>query len=287
VRLEVNAGLRHFEGATRTGKSPIAPGCILRKRAQREAMITHTSTNMTRRSALKTIGAGLALAGLGGIKNASGAVPGQPVGGAGNLGWELPKLPYAYDALEPAIDAKTMEIHHTKHHQAYITNATNALKGHGELMAKGPVGLLQNVSAVPESVRVAVRNNVGGHVNHAFFWPLLAPRQGGAAPAGKLTDAIAKDFGSMEEFKTKFAAAAASRFGSGWAWLVVKDGRLAVTSTPNQDSPIMEGQQPVIGLDVWEHAYYLKYQNRRADYVKAFWDILNWRQAEENFRAAS
>jgi superoxide dismutase, Fe-Mn family len=251
-------------------------------------MTMHTSTKMTRRSALKTMSVGLALAGLARFENqALASTTGSGSALKSRLGWELPKLPYAYNALEPAIDARTMEIHHTKHHQAYITNATTALKSHPDLMGKGPVALLENMNAVPENLRVTVRNNVGGHVNHAFFWPLLAPRQGTAKPAGQLADAVAREFGSMDEFKTKFAAAAAGRFGSGWAWLVVKDGKLAVTSTANQDSPLMEGQRPVIGLDVWEHAYYLHYQNRRADYVKAFWDVLNWRQAEENYRAAS
>lgn len=205
------------------------------------------------------------------------------------MAYELPKLPYPYNALEPHIDAKTMEIHHTKHHQAYINNVNNALKDQPAL-ANLPVDqLIADLSKVPEASRGAVRNNGGGHSNHSFFWTILGPGQGGA-PKGKLADAISATFGSFDKFKEEFGKAAAGRFGSGWAWLVKgADGKLAIGSTANQDSPLMgkavaglEGK-PVIGLDVWEHAYYLHYQNRRPDYVTAFWNVVNWDQAEKNF----
>lgn len=209
------------------------------------------------------------------------------------MAYELPKLPYAYDALVPHIDAKTMEIHHTKHHQAYITNANNALKDHAALAALPVDTLIADLSKVPEGIRGAVRNNAGGHSNHSFFWTILGPGKGGA-PKGKLAEAIQATFGSFDNFKAEFGKAAATRFGSGWAWLVVgADKKLAVGSTANQDSPIMgkavagfEGK-PVIGLDVWEHAYYLNYQNRRPDYVTAFWNVVDWDAAEQNFARAS
>ncbi len=209
------------------------------------------------------------------------------------MAYELPKLPYAYDALVPHIDAKTMEIHHTKHHQAYITNANNALKDHAALAALPVDTLIADLSKVPEGIRGAVRNNAGGHSNHSFFWTILGPGKGGA-PKGKLAEAIQATFGSFDNFKAEFGKAAATRFGSGWAWLVVgADKKLAVGSTANQDSPIMgkavagfEGK-PVIGLDVWEHAYYLNYQNRRPDYVTAFWNVVDWDAAEQNFAKAS
>jgi len=201
------------------------------------------------------------------------------------MAYELPPLPYPFNALEPHIDAKTMEIHHDKHHQAYITNANNALKDHPDLAAKPVDELIANLSQVPESIRTVVRNNAGGHSNHSFFWKIMAPNAGGA-PKGKLAEAITATFGSVDAFKEKFQAAAGSRFGSGWAWLVVnKEGKLEITSTPNQDSPIMEGLKPVIGVDVWEHSYYLLYQNKRPDYLKAWWNVVNWDQAEENFSA--
>ncbi|HTD16799.1 MAG TPA: superoxide dismutase, partial [Chthoniobacterales bacterium] len=190
-----------------------------------------------------------------------------------------------FNALEPHIDAKTMEIHHDKHHQAYITNANNALKDHPDLAAKPVDELIANLSQVPESIRTVVRNNAGGHSNHSFFWKIMAPNAGGA-PKGKLAEAITATFGSVDAFKEKFQAAGASRFGSGWAWLVVnKEGKLEITSTPNQDSPIMEGLKPVIGIDVWEHSYYLLYQNKRPDYLKAWWNVVSWDQAEKNFSA--
>lgn len=206
--------------------------------------------------------------------------------------YELPPLPYANDALEPHIDARTMEIHHDKHHQAYITNANNALKDHAELAAKPVDELIADLSVVPESIRGAVRNNAGGHSNHSFFWTIMGPH-GSGAPAGKLADAINAKFGSFEAFKEAFEKAGATRFGSGWAWLVVnKAGELEVVSTANQDSPLMgkavagvEGT-PVIGCDVWEHAYYLNYQNRRPDYLKAWWNVVNWDQAAKNYEAA-
>jgi Fe-Mn family superoxide dismutase len=202
------------------------------------------------------------------------------------MAYELPPLPYPTNALEPHIDAKTMEIHHDKHHQAYITNANNALKDHPDLAAKPVDELIANLSQVPESIRTAVRNNAGGHSNHSFFWKIMAPNAGGT-PKGKLADAITATFGSIDAFKEKFQAAGAGRFGSGWAWLVVnKEGNLEVISTPNQDSPIMDGLKPVIGLDVWEHSYYLLYQNRRPDYLKAWWNVVSWDQAEQNFLAA-
>jgi Fe-Mn family superoxide dismutase len=203
------------------------------------------------------------------------------------MAYELPPLSYPFNALEPHIDAKTMEIHHDKHHQAYITNANNALKDHPDLAAKPVDELIANLSQVPESIRNVVRNNAGGHSNHSFFWKILGPNAGGT-PKGKLADAINSTFGGFDAFKEKLQAAGASRFGSGWAWLVVnKEGKLEITSTPNQDSPIMEGLKPVIGVDVWEHSYYLLYQNRRPDYLKAWWNVVNWAQAETNFTAAS
>jgi Fe-Mn family superoxide dismutase len=189
---------------------------------------------------------------------------------------ELPPLPYKYESLEPYIDTTTMQIHHDKHHAAYVTNLNNAIKDHSALGGMSAVDLISNLNNVPESIRMAVRNNAGGHVNHTMFWEQL--KVGVAEPtSGKLADSINAAFGSMAAFKETFEKAGLGRFGSGWAWLVVgKDGKLAVTSTPNQDSPIMEGIKPLLGCDVWEHAYYLKYQNRRADYLKSFWSVVNW-----------
>ena len=201
------------------------------------------------------------------------------------MAYELPPLPYPVDALEPHIDAKTMEIHHDKHHQAYITNANNALKDYPQLAAKPVEELIADLSAVPEAIRTTVRNNAGGHANHSFFWLILGPNAGGS-PKGKLADAITSTFGSFDQFKEKFQAAGAGRFGSGWAWLVInKAGGLEITSTPNQDSPIMEGLKPVLGVDVWEHSYYLKYQNRRPDYLKAVWNVINWDAVGKYFEA--
>ena len=235
---------------------------------------------MTRRDALKIIGAGVAVAGLGlGQAQAADA----PV--AASLDWGLPKLGYAYDALEPHIDAKTMEIHYTKHHNTYIANAKKLLDSHADLLALGPTALVMDLARVPEGIRTGVRNNVGGHVNHSFFWQIIGPAAGGA-PVGGLAEALAKSFGSVDEFKKQFTDAAIKRFGSGWAWLSVKDGALKIHSSANQDCPLSEGLKPVLGLDVWEHAYYLHYQNRRADYVAAFWNVVNWTQAETNYAAA-
>jgi Fe-Mn family superoxide dismutase len=206
--------------------------------------------------------------------------------------YELPKLPYAYDALVPSIDAKTMEIHYTKHHQAYVTNANNLLKDHPDLAALPVNTLIAELGKVPESIRAGLRNNAGGHSNHSFFWTIIGPGKGGV-PAGTLGTAITAKFGTFEKFKEEFGKAATTRFGSGWAWLMVAPGgELAIGSTANQDSPLMgkgvagvEGK-PVVGLDVWEHAYYLHYQNRRPDYIAAFWNVVNWDQAELNYRAA-
>ena len=188
---------------------------------------------------------------------------------------QLPSLPYAFDALEPHIDAQTMQIHHGKHHQAYINNLNTALESHPDLQAKSVEDLIKDLNALPEAIRTAVRNNGGGHANHSLFWTLMAPNAGGA-PTGKAAEAINGAFGSFDAFKEAFAKAATTRFGSGWAWLVSSSGKLAIESTANQDSPIMEGKKPILGLDVWEHAYYLKYQNRRPDYIGAFWNVVNW-----------
>ena len=207
------------------------------------------------------------------------------------MAFELPKLPYAFNALEPHIDARTMEIHHGKHHQAYITNLTNAIAGNAELEAKSAAELIANLDAVPEGIRGPVRNNAGGHVNHSFFWTIMGPGKGGA-PKGKLAEAIEETFGSFDNFKAEFAKAGATRFGSGWAWLVVNGGKLAVCSTANQDSPLMgkavagcEGT-PILGCDIWEHAYYLNYQNRRPDYITAFWNVVDWDAVAANFEKA-
>ncbi|WP_029332976.1 superoxide dismutase [Exiguobacterium oxidotolerans] len=188
--------------------------------------------------------------------------------------FELPELGYAYDALEPHIDARTMEIHHSKHHNAYVTNVNAALEG-SEHEGKSLEELLQNLDALPANIQTAVRNNGGGHWNHSFFWKLLK-KNDGAAPTGELASAIDEAFGSFDAFKDEFAKAATTRFGSGWAWLIVEGGKLAVVSTPNQDTPVMEGKTPILGLDVWEHAYYLNYQNRRPDYINAFFNIIDW-----------
>jgi superoxide dismutase, Fe-Mn family len=202
------------------------------------------------------------------------------------MAYELPPLPYPFDALEPHIDAKTMEIHHDKHHQTYVTNANNALKDHPDLANKPVEDLISNLNAVPEAIRTTVRNNAGGHANHTLFWKILSPN-GGGEPKGNLATAINSTFGGFEQFKEKINAAGAARFGSGWAWLVVnKEGKLDVISTANQDNPLMEGLKPVIGVDVWEHAYYLKYQNRRPEYLKAWWNVVNWDEAERNYQAA-
>ena len=202
------------------------------------------------------------------------------------MAFELPALPYAYDALEPHIDARTMEIHHTKHHQAYINKANAALEPHAELAALSVVDLLKNIAKVPEDIRQGVINNAGGHANHSLFWEVMGPGKGGA-PSGALAKEIDGVFGSFDKFQDAFANAAATRFGSGWAWLGIDPaGKLHVGSTANQDSPHLGGGTPILGLDVWEHAYYLNYQNRRPDYIAAFWNVVNWDKVAENFEAA-
>jgi Fe-Mn family superoxide dismutase len=207
------------------------------------------------------------------------------------MAYELPPLPYPKDALEPYIDAQTMEIHHDKHHAAYVTNVNKAIAGKPDLEGKSVEDLIRNLDAVPADIRGPVRNNGGGHANHSMFWKILGPKAGGA-PSGKLGDDIKAAFGSFDAFKEKFEAAGVGRFGSGWAWLVVHGGKLEIVSTANQDNPLMgkavsgvEGK-PVLGCDVWEHAYYLKYQNRRADYLKAFWNVVNWAEAAKYYAAA-
>jgi len=200
------------------------------------------------------------------------------------MAYELPQLTYAYDALEPNIDAKTMEIHHTKHHNTYVTGLNAAVEG-TEFAGKDLLDLISNIDALPADKQTAVRNHGGGHANHTLFWEILAPG-GATAPTGELASAIEAKFGSFDAFKEEFAKAAAGRFGSGWAWLVVDGGEIAITSTPNQDSPVMEGKTPILGLDVWEHAYYLNYQNRRPDYITAFWNVVNWDVVESKYQAA-
>jgi Fe-Mn family superoxide dismutase len=195
---------------------------------------------------------------------------------------ELPPLPYAHDALEPFIDTMTMQIHHGKHHATYVTNLNAALEKYPEFQKYGVDDLIRNIANVPDAIRTAVRNNGGGHANHAMFWQIMAPKAGGD-PSGPLADAIKASFGSFESFKGEFKKAALGRFGSGWAWLVNTGGKLTIESTPNQDSPVMEGKQVVMGVDVWEHAYYLKYQNRRADYVDAWWSVVNWSEIAKRF----
>lgn len=199
--------------------------------------------------------------------------------------FELPELPYAYEALEPTIDKETMNIHHTKHHNTYVTNLNAALEGHADLQNKTVEELISNLNAIPEDIRTAVRNNGGGHANHSLFWKILSPN-GGGEPSGELADKINEKFGSFDAFKEQFEKAAAGRFGSGWAWLVYNNGELEIMSTPNQDSPIMEGKTPLLGVDVWEHAYYLKYQNRRPEYLSAFWNVVNWDEVSKNYTNA-
>ena len=200
--------------------------------------------------------------------------------------YELPSLPYEYNALEPHVDAKTMEIHHTKHHQTYINNVNAALAKHPELEGKDVLDLIRDLNAIPEDIRGVVRNNGGGHANHSMFWVCMSPN-GGGAPSGELGDAISSAFGDLDSFKEQFAKAGATRFGSGWAWLCVDgSGNLVVTSTPNQDNPLSDGLTPILGLDVWEHAYYLNYQNRRPDYISAWWNIVYWDQVAANYAAS-
>lgn len=197
----------------------------------------------------------------------------------------LPDLPYGYDALEPYIDVETMHLHHDKHHKTYVTNLNAAIEKYPELAEQSVEELVSNLNELPEDIRTAVRNNGGGHANHSFFWKIMAPNAGGE-PTGAIKEAIDDAFGSFEKMKEEFKTAATGRFGSGWAWLVMANGKLEITSTPNQDSPLTDGKTPIIGLDVWEHAYYLKYKNVRPDYIAAFWDVVNWDQANENLAAA-
>lgn len=201
------------------------------------------------------------------------------------MSYTLPDLPYAYDALEPYIDEETMHLHHDKHHNTYVTNLNAAIEKHPELGEKSVEELLADFDSVPEDIKTSVRNNGGGHANHSFFWEILAPNAGGE-PTGAIKEAIEETFGSFADFKEEFKTAATGRFGSGWAWLVIKDGKLAITSTANQDSPLMDGQTPVLGLDVWEHAYYLKYKNVRPDYINAFWSVVNWDKVNEFYAKA-
>jgi Fe-Mn family superoxide dismutase len=198
---------------------------------------------------------------------------------------QLPALPYAHNALEPHIDATTMEIHHGRHHNAYVTNLNAALESAPELQSKSIDELIADLASVPEAIRTAVRNNGGGHANHSLFWETIAPNAGGA-PTGALAAAIESELGGFEAFKADFAKAATTRFGSGWAFLAVANGKLKVYSLPNQDSPIMEGETPILGLDVWEHAYYLNYQNKRPDYIAAFWNVVNWDEVSKRYEAA-
>jgi len=197
--------------------------------------------------------------------------------------YTLPELPYPYDALEPYVDTKTMEIHHTKHHATYVAKLNEALEKAPELKGKNVEEIISTLSNVPEAVRTAVRNNGGGHANHSLFWKLMGPKNSGQ-PTGELANVVQQTFGNFDTFKEQFTNAALTRFGSGWAWLVIgKDGKVAITSTANQDSPLMEGQKPILGLDVWEHAYYLKYQNRRPEYIQAWWNVVNWDEANAQF----
>ena len=203
------------------------------------------------------------------------------------MAFSLPSLPYAFDALEPHVDARTMEIHHGKHHQAYVNNLNAALESHSEYQDKSIEEILATLDSLPESIRTAVRNNGGGHANHTLFWEIMKPG-GSNQPSGALGDAINSTFGGFDGFKEKFADAAAKRFGSGWAWLVAStNGALEITSTPNQDTPLMEGRTPILGLDVWEHAYYLNYQNRRPDYIKAWWNVVNWDEVARRYTAVT
>jgi Fe-Mn family superoxide dismutase len=202
------------------------------------------------------------------------------------MAYKLPNLPYSFDALEPHIDAKTMEIHHGKHHNTYVSKLNEAVAGKSDMESQSVERLISNISALPQDIRNAVRNHGGGHANHSLFWTILGPNAGGE-PAGVLASAINKDFGNFAAFKEKFSAAAMNRFGSGWAWLCIQKGKLCICSTPNQDNPLMDIAEcqglPILGLDVWEHAYYLKYQNRRPDYISAFWNVINWRAVAQRY----
>jgi len=232
---------------------------------------------MTRRQLLRSAGAGAAALALSPLAVLADEDK--------KAGFTLPKLPYAFDALEPHIDAQTMEIHHDRHHKAYVDNLNKALMGNEDLLQKPVEFLIRDIKDVPEKIRKAVINNGGGHANHTMFWEIMAKDAGGQ-PNGKLAKAIADTFGSFEKFQAKLTDAAMNRFGSGWAWLVVNKEKLEVLSTANQDSPLMKNQTPILGIDVWEHAYYLKYQNKRADYVKAWWNVVNWKNVGERYEKA-
>lgn len=249
-------------------------------------MYTPHSAIVTRRQVLKTIGTGVALTGLaaltGRVEAKDPHVPVKPPAPASP--WDLPKLAFDYNALEPHIDALTMQIHHTKHHQAYITNAKKFLEPHADWRTRSPEYIIKNIELVPEVIRTNVRNNAGGHVNHSFFWTILSPNAGGE-PGNTIGEAITASFGSFDEFKKRFTDAAMKNFGSGWTWLVAKEGKLQIITTANQDSPLSAGAAPLLGLDVWEHAYYLHYQNRRADYITAFWNVVHWPQVDAYYQA--
>ncbi|MCF7688989.1 MAG: superoxide dismutase [Cephaloticoccus sp.] len=244
----------------------------------------NTGNSITRRQVIKTIGAGAALTGLGLFSVNTGLAAPSAVSPLAQP-FSLPPLDYGFDALEPHIDRRTMEIHHDKHHQGYVNNANNALAKYPALQNKTAEQLLNRLDEVPDPIRSAVKNNVGGHANHSLFWKIIGPN-GGGEPRGACAAAIKAEFGSVTDFQTQFSQAALKCFGSGWAWLSLRDGKLLIHSTANQDSPLSEGLTPLVGLDVWEHAYYLNYQNRRADYVQAFWSVINWRQVEANYAAA-
>ena len=242
--------------------------------------IERTKNAMSRRRFLATSTATIASCGAA----AHILLRGRTAPAAESVGYALPALPYAYDALEPYIDAQTMTIHHTKHHQAYVNNLKTALEKHPDLAKMSPVELVRGLNDVPQDIRTAVQNNGGGHVNHTHFWTIMGPKQGGQ-PRGQLLEAINGKFNSFENFKTEFGKAATTRFGSGWAWLVAGKDGLSVMSTANQDSPLTMGMTPLLGLDVWEHAYYLKYQNRRPEYIEAWWNVVNWDAVAKNLAA--
>ena len=243
---------------------------------------------LNRRNFLFLLGAGTSAVAWGTWQSSdlTGAAWAQASSG-GEQGFNVPPLPYAYNALEPHIDAQTMQFHHDKHHATYVKNLNAAVEKHPELKAKSAEQILRDLDSVPEDVRTMVRNNGGGHVNHTMFWNIMSP-DGGGEPTGAIASALAKTFGSFAEFKQQFNTAGEKQFGSGWAWLVrTPDGKLQVTSTPNQDNPLMEGNYPIMGNDVWEHAYYLSYQNRRADYLNAWWNVVNWDEINRRFEQAT
>lgn len=242
---------------------------------------------LSRRSFVYLLGASVGAVTIGACKASGDNVGGTDVAQSTTNYVELPPLPYAYDALEPHIDARTMQFHHDKHHAAYVTNLNAAIAKYPQLKTQSLKSLLKDINTVPKDIRTVVRNNGGGHDNHSMFWSIMKPN-GGGEPTGAIASAIQQSFGSFENFKQQFNAAGTKRFGSGWVWLVrTKDGKLQVTSTANQDSPFMEGSYPIMGNDVWEHAYYLKYQNRRAEYLDAWWNVLNWDEINKRFAQAS